>query len=132
MKNLGGRPTKYRQECVEEVDEYLATTGWKQKRLPTKQGLALWFDVDEDTLNRWAKKHKRFCGALKKLMARQAEQLINDGVYLDVNAVIVKLLLQNNHNMKERLDQTTDDKPLPAPIYNGKSISNTEFTTERV
>ena len=55
-------------------------------------------------------------------MARQAEQLINDGIYLDVNAVIVKLLLQNNHGMKERNDITSNDKELlPEPLLGGKA-----------
>jgi|WetSurSiteA1Bulk_404760.scaffolds.fasta_scaffold04390_3 hypothetical protein len=130
MKNLGGRPSKYREIFVEEVDKYIKTTGREQTELPTKQGLALWFNVDENTLNSWGKKHKRFFSALNKLMLVQAKQLINDGIYggKDVNSTIVKLLLQNNHGMKERTDTTTDDKPLPAPIYNGKSTNSTDIT----
>lgn len=123
MKREVGRPTKYKPSYVGEVDKYLATTGKEQTELPTKQGFALWLDVDEDTLNNWADKHKDFFGALKKLMLRQATQLINDGIYggKEVNPTIVKLLLQNNHGMKERKDVTTDDEPLPTPIYGGQS-----------
>lgn len=123
MAYVGGRPTKYNPSFIEEVDKYLATTGKEQTSLPTMQGFALWLDVNGDTLVEWAKKHKKFSAALKKLMLKQAEQLINDGIYggKEVNATIVKLLLQNNHGMKERTDQTTNDKDLPSPIYNGKS-----------
>ena len=56
-------------------------------------------------------------------MTHQAKQLIDDGIYggKEVNSTIVKLLLQNNHGMKERTDTTSGDKPLPTPIYGAKS-----------
>jgi hypothetical protein len=123
MAHAGGRPTKYNPSFVKEVDKYLATTGKEQTELPTKQGFALWLNVDDDTLDNWADKHPEFFGALKKLMLHQATQLINDGIYggKEVNATIVKLLLQNNHGMREKKDVTTDGKALPTPIYGGKS-----------
>lgn len=87
------------------------------------QSLALWLNVNGDTLVEWGKKYPDFSAALEKLKAKQAEQLIDDGIYggKEVNATIVKLLLQNNHGMKERTDQTTNDKELPTPIYGGQS-----------
>ena len=122
-KHAGGRPTKYDPSFVQAVDDYILTTGREQTILPTKQGLALLLNVDDETLNEWAKIHPEFSASLKKLMLKQGEQLINDGIYggKEINATIVKLLLQNNHGMKERIDQTTKDKELPTPIYNGKS-----------
>ena len=118
-----GRPSKYDESFVNELENYLATTGKEQTSLPTKQGFALWLGVDEDTLNNWAKEHDKFFGALKKLMLLQGQQLIDDGIYggKEVNATIVKLLLQNNHGMKERTDTTTNDKDLPTPILGGIS-----------
>ena len=101
MKNPVGRPSKYQESFVEEVDRYLETTGKEACELPTKQGFALWISVDDDTLDNWAKEHREFFGALKKLMQLQATQLVNDGIYggKEVNATIVKLLLQNNHHI---------------------------------
>ena len=118
-----GRPTKYNPSFIQEVDKYLATKNKENTSLPTMQGFALWLGVDGDTLVEWSKKYKEFSAALKKLMLKQAEQLIDDGIYggKEVNATIVKLLLQNNHGMKERQDVTTDDKEFPVPIYGGKS-----------
>ena len=131
MAHPGGRPTKYDPSFVEEVDKYIATTGREQTKLPTLYGLAIWLDVDTDTLGNWANAkdddekliHPEFFGALKRLKDLQAEQLVNDGIYggKEVNATIVKLLLQNNHGMKERTDQTTNDKDLPTPMYGAKS-----------
>jgi hypothetical protein len=117
-----GRPTKYNSSLVNEVFVYLKV---KPERLPTMQGLSLWLDVNGDTLVDWGKKHKDFSAALDKLLAVQAQQLINDGIYLkDANSTIVKLLLQNNHGMKERMDATTNDKDLPTPILSTIKMNN--------
>ncbi len=123
MAHAGGRPTKYDPRFVDELDTYLETTGKEQMSLPTVEGFSLWLDVDDETLTEWANKHPEFSAAFKRLKKLQKQQLINDGIYggKEVNSTIVKLLLQNNHGMKERLDQTTNDKDLPTPIYGGKS-----------
>lgn len=121
--NRVGRPSKYDDSFIQEVDKYIETTGKENMEIPTKEGFALWIGVDDDTLDNWANAkdekgnmiHKEFFGALKKLMQKQKVQLINDGIYggKEVNSTIVKLLLQNNHGMKERVDQTTNDKDIP-------------------
>ena len=123
MKHAGGRPTKYNPNLCDELDKYLKTTGKEQMSLPTIQGFSLWLNVNDDTLNEWSKKHKQFSATIERLKRLQAQQLIDDGIYggKEVNATIVKLLLQNNHGMKERTDTTTNDKDLPTPIYSGKS-----------
>lgn len=123
MAHAGGRPTKYRPSFIAEVDKYLETTGKEQKHLPKIESFAIWLDVNKSTLYEWAGKYPEFSDALEKIMQRQAEQLIDDGIYggKEVNSTIVKLLLQNNHGMKERTDTTTNDKDIPTPIYGGKS-----------
>lgn len=120
-----GRPSKYDPSFNDELDKYLATTGKEQTSLPTIQGFALWLGVDSDTLGNWANTkdekgeliYPDFFGTLKRLKEIQAQQLIDDGIYggKEVNATIVKLLLQNNHGMKERNDTTSDDKPIKMP-----------------
>lgn len=122
MAHPGGRPSKYDPKFVDMVDEYLQTTGRENTSLPTKQGFALYIGVDVDTLNNWANEldennertHPELFGALSKLMTVQAKQLIDDGIYggKEVNSTIVKLLLQNNHGMKDRVDNTTNNKDL--------------------
>lgn len=122
MSSKTGRPTKYRKRFIAEVDAYLAETGKEQMVLPTKQGFALRIGVDDDTLDNWANKKddegKRirldFFGALRKIMLTQATQLINDGIYggKQVNSTIIKLLLENNHGMKERVDATSKDEKI--------------------
>jgi hypothetical protein len=123
MENKMGRPTKYDPAFIEKVDEYLKTTGREQTSLPTVEGFAIYIDITKKTLYNWSKIYPDFLHALDKIMTHQAKQLIDDGIYggKEVNSTIVKLLLQNNHGMKERTDTTSGDKPLPTPIYGAKS-----------
>lgn len=117
MAHPGGRPTKYDPSFCDELDKYLSTTGKEQTSLPTKQGFALWLGVDDETLLEWSKIYPEFSAAFKKLKQIQAKQLIDDGIYggKNINATIVKLLLQNNHGMKERTDISTNDKDMNQP-----------------
>jgi hypothetical protein len=128
MTHAGGRPTKYDPSFCEEVDEYLATTGKEQMHLPKVESFAIWLDVSKKTLYNWAEEHPEFLHSLEKIMVRQAEQLIDDGIYggKDINSTIVKLLLQNNHGMKERIDETTNDKDLPTPILSVRDVCKNE------
>jgi hypothetical protein len=129
-----GRPSKYDDSFIKEVDKYIETTGKENMEIPTKEGFALWIGVDDDTLDNWANAkddkgnmiHKEFFGALKKLMQKQKVQLINDGIYggKEVNSTIIKLLLQNNHGMKERVDNTSNGETL-------KGLVGLETTNEK-
>jgi hypothetical protein len=119
-----GRPTKYLPEYCQKVDEYLATTGREQTSLPMVEGFAVYLDVNKTTLYEWAKDYPEFSNALGKIKVKQLLQLVDDGIYggKEVNSTIVKLLLQNNHGMKERKDYTSGDKPVP--ILNALSTNN--------
>lgn len=117
MVHAGGRPTEYEESFCAELDKYLQTTGKEQMSLPTIQGFSLWLGFNDDTLNEWGKIHPEFSATLKRLKHLQAKQLIDDGIYggKEVNATIIKLLLQNNHGMKERTDLSTNDKDMNQP-----------------
>ena len=118
-----GRPTLYDPSFVDKVDSYLENATRDNMHLPKVESFATYLGVHKDTIYEWAKLYPEFSDALKKILTIQAERLIDDGIYggKEVNATIVKLLLQNNHGMKERNDVTTNDKEIPAPIYGGKS-----------
>ena len=120
---LPGRPTEYNPDFVNKLNEYFKTTGREQTSLPTVEGFALYLGVHRDTLYQWAKVHPEFSDTLGEILQVQKQQLIDDGIYggKEVNSTIVKLLLQNNHGMKERVDQTTNDKDLPAPLLGGQA-----------
>lgn len=131
MAHPGGRPTKYNPLFVDKVEEYLQFASRDNMHLPKIVSFARFIEVAKSTLYEWAGAkdkngkllHPEFSDALAKIMEAQEERLQDDGIYggKEVNATIVKLLLQNNHGMKERTDTTTNDKDIPSPIYNGKS-----------
>lgn len=118
-----GQPTKFKEDYI-DATPYLEGCGRENTKLPTIEGYAIHLGVHRDTLYAWAKLNKEFSDTLRLIEHLQKEQLINDGIYggKEVNATIVKLLLQNNHGMKEKTDVTTNNKDIPNPIYNGKSI----------
>lgn len=111
-KHPGGRPSKYDPIFIKKVDEYLATTGREQTTLPKVVSFARYIGVSKDTLYEWAKNNKEFSDSLAKIMEAQEETLIDDGIYggKEVNATIVKLLLMNNHGMREKTDTDLTSK----------------------
>jgi len=112
--NKGGRPTTYKKEYCEKVYEYLATASKEQMTLPTVEGFCVYINAPRRTVYEWRDTHEEFLHTLDDILTYQKIQLVNDGIYggKEVNATIVKLMLQNNHGMKERKDLTTDDEKI--------------------
>lgn len=102
-KHPGGRPTKYSPAVINQVGEYLQTCGRENTSLPTIEGLAGYIGVDSDTIGNWSKENPEFFGALKKLVNKQKQQLIDDGMYggKEVNAAMAIFLLKANHGMRD-------------------------------
>lgn len=100
-----GRPSEYKTEFIEKVDEYLKTVGREQTTLPTREGFAQFIGVDTDTLVEWDKQEnkKEFSVALKKITELQRQQLMNDGMYggKEVNSAMAIFLLKANHGLIE-------------------------------
>ena len=106
MKHPVGRPSEYDPSYCDKVDEYLQNASRENMHLPKVESFAIYLGVTKKTLYNWSKEHKEFLHALDKIMTIQAERLIDDGIYggKEVNATIVKLLLMNNHDMREKND----------------------------
>jgi len=103
-KNKIGRPTKYIPEIIyPKIEEYISGCGKEQTELPTIEGLALYIGVNPDTLFEWSKLYPDFSEAIKKILAKQKTQLMNDGMYggKEVNAAMAIFLLKVNHGMNE-------------------------------
>jgi len=130
-----GRPTKYKEEYIEEIrvylkectdilDDYHKTRGEKSDsyervikvNLPMVEGFALRLGVNKTTIYEWAKNHKRFSNALGQIKIEQKKRLIEMGLSGDYNPTIAKLVLSANHGMVERQDVTTKGNELPKPI----------------
>lgn len=106
MKHPVGRPSEYDPSYCDKVDEYLKNASRENMHLPKVESFAIYLGVTKKTLYNWSKEHEEFLHALDKIMTIQAERLIDDGIYggKEVNATIVKLLLMNNHDMREKND----------------------------
>jgi hypothetical protein len=102
-KHAGGRPTKYYPEIDVKIQEYIASTGREQTKLPTVEGLAIYLDITRETVYQWAKLYPVFSDTLKKIEILQKEQLMNDSFYggKEVNAGAGVFLLKANHGMKD-------------------------------
>lgn len=103
IKHAGGRPTKYYPEISIKIEEYIATTGRENTSLPTVEGLSLYLGISKDTLYRWTEDHPEFSDAIKRILAQQKKQLMDDGMYggKEVNSAMAIFLLKVNHGMKE-------------------------------
>ncbi len=132
-KHPGGRPSEYKPEYVEKVDEYIQLSLKQNKtttELPTLVGLAIYFDKVVNTLKNWGKEHPEFLTALKKLQAYQKRELINRGLLGTYNSTIAKLILSSNHMMTERIDQTSGDEPMQEPLTTEEMIKRLKAAQE--
>lgn len=99
-----GRPTKYVPDIIyPKIEDYISSCGREQTELPTVEGLALHLGVNPDTLFTWSKEYPEFSEAIKRILALQKKQLMNDGMYggKEVNSAMAIFLLKVNHGMKE-------------------------------
>lgn len=106
IKRKVGRPTDYNKDVIGKVNKYLEEEAGKGKgHLPKIESFAIYLGVERKTLYNWAEVHPEFKTALNKIMAYQLVRLIDDGIYMGkaVNAAIIKMMLVNNHNMKDEI-----------------------------
>jgi hypothetical protein len=104
VKRGKGRPTDYSEVVLNKTVEYLKNIATRENmHLPKVESLALYLDVERKTLYNWAEKHPEFKVFLDKIMDFQFERLVDDGIYggKEVNAAIIKMMLVNNHHMKD-------------------------------
>lgn len=102
-----GPKTKYTEELIAKLDEYMA--GYKDlgQPVPTVEGLAVYLKVHRDTLYAWAKEPEKdkISDTLAEIQQVQKLELLSGGLTGELNAVITKLVLSCNHDMHERSDQ---------------------------
>lgn len=54
--------------------------------------------------------------SIKKAKDIVKNRLVNQGLDGDANPTMAIFILKNNHNMKDRIDHTTDDKPVNTTV----------------
>lgn len=103
----GGRPTEYAPEVPSKVEKYLTECA-ERKNIPTKEGLAVFLDVSRSTVYKWAQEIPEFSDIFERLMAKQADKLIQGGLDGSFNAPITKMLLtKHDYSDKQEIDHTT-------------------------
>lgn len=128
------RPTLYNQDILDKTDAYIQqcvdteyifqkmsgkTDGFEEKvkvNLPSVIGLALFLDVNADTIYEWEKLHDEFSVKVTRVRNLQHERLMTGGLSGRYNPLIAKLLLSSAHGYREGKDITTNGKDLPSPI----------------
>lgn len=113
-----GRHTEYKAEYVGLAQQYLESCvdtyidGKIDVNLPTIEGLALFLHVSRASVYVWADENPDFADTLQEILAKQKQKLVNSGLAEKYNSTIAKLILSANHNMREKTDLTSDDKPI--------------------
>jgi predicted CopG family antitoxin len=116
-----GRPTLYQETYIDFVDEYLLqcedeytefhkTRGDKSDtyerlvkvKLPTMEGFSSFINVPIRTIYEWKDRHENFSQSLDKIVKKQKERLISEGLAGTYNPTIAKLILSANHGMAEK------------------------------
>lgn len=124
MKNKSGRPPIWKdpKNLQKLIDKY-----FEDDDKPTLAGLAVYLDIDRQTLYNYAKRDMFFDTikkAREKVKAIYEKRLVYEGY---ATGVIFAL---KNMGWKDRIDHTTDDKPLPKPILGGISVSANDSNKE--
>lgn len=130
----GGRPTKYdAEEVAKSVVEYITECN-ENNYLPSIEGLAVKLKVWRSTLHDWADPksdvyHPEFHDIFEQLKARQAMQLIQNGLVNNYNSTITKLIL-TKHGYVDRQDVTSDSKPVQVAGFNYVTPDEVSNNTE--
>ena len=102
-KHPGGRPSKYTPEIVQEARDYLEHYQRHGDVIPSVVGLALVLDVRRDTIHEWVKEKPEFSDIVEKILSKQEQSLIGNGLKGKFNASITKLVL-GKHGYHDKID----------------------------
>jgi hypothetical protein len=122
-EEIGRKSIKYLEMCNDQHTEFHRTRSDGSNsferivnvKIPTIEGLALSIDISRDTVYDWKSKYPEFSYIIDKLMAIQADRLLNNGLSGTYNPTIAKVLL-TKHGYREGVDNTTNGKDLPTPL----------------
>ncbi len=104
------RPTKYNAAILEKANTYLTDFHYHGAVFPSHIGMALYLELNIDTLYDWAKQEekKEFSVILAKCKAIQHQMLIGGGISGEYNANIAKLVL-GKHGYSDKQELTGQD-----------------------
>lgn len=122
MAHAGGRPMKFKTnvELVKKIDAYFAKCD-KDKSPYTVAGLALFLDVDTDTVRNYEKRDE-FFGTIKR-----AKQKIEESLEVKLhgnNVTGIIFNLKNNYGWTDRQDFTSKGESVNVNIVSYKDANS--------
>lgn len=96
-----GRPSKYNEEIVPKLKEYIGSKINDQKSFPSLEEFAGIIGVNTDTIQEWKNVHEEFSVAIKDLFDLQKNRLMSNGLRQEFNPTMSIFLLKANHGMIE-------------------------------
>ena len=108
-----------RRYVASRRDAYDSASGKYEVDLPSIEGFALYLKVSRDTLYAWKRESHDVADALDYIKMEQRKRLINKGLGGKYNAAIVKLILVNNHEMREKAEEKQGSKDKLAGSFFG-------------
>jgi hypothetical protein len=116
MAGKRGRPTKWKDEFVQQAIDYCDTTA-----IPFVQEFAYNIGVHKDTVYEWCKKYKGFSDAIKGIESKQELGLLKGSLVNKLNTTSAIFQLKCNHGYveteKKKVDITSDGEKLNAGIF---------------
>ena len=109
------RPTKYKADAPQKVREYLTNLG---NKMPLIEDLCELFDVTDDTLRNWRKKHKDFDTEVEKVSDAQCKWLKIAGITKQASATMAIFLLKANHGLSDKGVEETEEPVKVNIIFN--------------
>ncbi len=116
--HAGGRPPIWTNAAAVQdiINQY-----FNHEKRPSMSGLARALGISRSSLYNYAEKDE-FLDTIKN--ARQRIEEIYEDMLLYTSSPTGVIFALKNLGWKDRTDLTTDDKPFPTPIYEGKSTES--------
>jgi len=98
------RKTKYNQLVIKQLHDYMLNYENEGDVIPTVEGFSDVIGVCKKTVYNWSQKpeNKEFLHALRRLKTKQHRTLLNKGLMNQINPMLTKLMLINNHGYTEK------------------------------
>ena len=106
---MTGRPSKYSDEILAKVKDYIKNYKKFDDLIPSIAGLSCAIGIAKSTIYEWQKEAGKeiFSDMLEELLSKQERILLSGGLSGDLNSTITKLVLAK-HNYSEKIDSNID------------------------
>lgn len=101
------RPTKYNNGTLLKAQQYVEDCR-KENVTPFIEELALELNVNDDTINEWAKKHDEFSATIRRLKMLQRLCIKRGALEKKMQSNVAVFLLKANHGVNDKQPNSLD------------------------